>query len=95
MQASLVEIEAHIDAMEWCPHHIDGLTEVSQTLSAAKTIPRNDRGLAAAWPVDMSRSLMIGDSETDMLAASAAGIVGVRYNGGSLLDLVRRYIHRG
>jgi len=96
MQTSLFEMDAHIDAMEWCPHHIDGLTEqYRKHCRRRKPSPGMIEDLAAAWPVDMSRSLMIGDSETDMLAASAAGIAGVRYNGGSLLDLVRRYIGRG
>jgi len=96
MQASLFEIEAHIDAMEWCPHHIDGLIEqYRKHCRRRKPSPGMIEDLAAAWPVDMSRSLMIGDSETDMLAASAAGIAGVRYDGGSLLDLIRRYIGRG
>ncbi|MFN7597885.1 MAG: HAD hydrolase-like protein [Cereibacter sp.] len=48
--------------------------------------------LLSAWPVDTGRSLMIGDSDDDMRAAKAAGLVGVRYVGGSLLELVRRHI---
>jgi phosphoglycolate phosphatase-like HAD superfamily hydrolase len=35
---------------------------------------------------------MIGDSDDDMRAAKAAGLVGIRYVGGSLLELVRRHI---
>jgi len=96
MQASLFEIEAHIDAMEWCPHHIDGLIgQYRKHCRRRKPSPGMIEDLAAAWPVDMNRSLMIGDSETDMQAARAAGIAGVRYNGGSLLDPVRRHIQRG
>ena len=48
--------------------------------------------LMTAWPVDLSRSIMIGDAESDMRAASAAGIKGVRYSGGSLLALLKREI---
>jgi D-glycero-D-manno-heptose 1,7-bisphosphate phosphatase len=41
-------------------------------------------GLAEAWPLDMRRSVLIGDQETDLQAAAAAGIRGVRYAGGNL-----------
>lgn len=91
MQRSLFEIGAHIDAFEWCPHHPDGVVA-----GYRKQCERRKPGkgmladLVAAWPVDMSRSLMIGDADSDMDAASAAGIKGVRYRGGSLLALLKR-----
>ena len=46
--------------------------------------------LAAArdWDVDLSRSVMIGDSDKDMQAARAAGVRPVRYQGGSVAELV-------
>ena len=51
--------------------------------------------LLAEWPVDRSRSLMIGDQESDMQAAAASGLRGVLYKRGSLLDLLRAVMGEG
>lgn len=91
MQASLFEIGAHIDAFEWCPHHPDGVVaEYRKTCERRKPGKRMLAGLMEVWPVDSTLSLMIGDAESDMNAAAAAGIKGVRYRGGSLLALLKR-----
>lgn len=93
MQADLFATGAHIDAIEWCPHHIEGTVE-----RYTKACPRRKPGggmladLIAAWPVDVSRSLLIGDSARDVAAAEAVGVRGLRYEGGSLLELLRQAI---
>lgn len=90
MQASLFEIGGHIDAFEWCPHHPDGVVAEYRTqCERRKPGKAMFADLMAAWPVDVSHSLMIGDAESDMKAASAAGIKGVRYSGDSLLALLQ------
>lgn len=95
MQASLFELGAHIDALEWCPHHTDG-----QVPEYRKTCPRRKPGggmledLIGSWPVDVSNSLMIGDAESDMAAAAAVGIQGIKYAGGSLVDLLSQKIDK-
>ena len=40
--------------------------------------------LLQAWPVDPARSLVVGDSPTDMQAAAAAGLRGALFRGGRL-----------
>jgi D-glycero-D-manno-heptose 1,7-bisphosphate phosphatase len=93
MQAQLYQIGAHIDAFEWCPFHVDGtVAAYRQDSRRRKPSPGMIEDLVDVWPVDMSRSLLIGDSPDDMKAAEAAGLVGIRYTGGSLLDLVQAQI---
>ena len=42
------------------------------------------------WTIDPARSLLIGDRETDLAAAAAAGIAGHLYQSGSVDDLLAR-----
>lgn len=93
MQEQLAEIGGHIDALEWCPHHVDGTVEVYRKhCSRRKPGSGMIDDLLAAWPVDRARSLLIGDTEADMQAAAAAGIRAVRYEGGSLRQLLQNSI---
>jgi D-glycero-D-manno-heptose 1,7-bisphosphate phosphatase len=93
MQSQLYEIGAHVDAFEWCPFHVDGtVAAYRQDSRRRKPSPGMIEDLVAVWPVDISRSLLIGDSPDDMKAAEAAGLVGIRYTCGSLLDLVQAQI---
>lgn len=93
MQSQLYQLGAHVDAFEWCPFHIDGTVEAyRQDSRRRKPSPGMIEDLVAVWPVDMSRSFLVGDSSDDMKAAEAAGLVGIRYTGGSLLEQVRAQI---
>ena len=90
MQADLFEIGAHIDAIEWCPHHMEATIERYR-----RDCPRRKPAggmlahLVASWPIDLQQSVMIGDSAVDMAAAASVGVRGVRYGDGSLLALLR------
>jgi D-glycero-D-manno-heptose 1,7-bisphosphate phosphatase len=44
--------------------------------------------LMANWPVDVGRSLLIGDQLTDLSAAAAAGISAHQFTGGNLHDFI-------
>ena len=45
--------------------------------------------LIARWQLDPARCAMVGDQPGDMQAAAAAGVRGVPFTGGNLLDVVR------
>lgn len=93
MQQSLFEIGAHIDALEFCPHHPDGtVAEFARPCHCRKPAPGMIESLAAAWPVDLGKSLMVGNTESDLMAAHAAGITGLLYSGGPLIDLVQKHL---
>jgi D-glycero-D-manno-heptose 1,7-bisphosphate phosphatase len=89
MNAELAKHDAHIDAFAYCPHHADGTVEwYGRACDWRKPGPGMILSLLRRFPVDPARAMMIGDNESDMAAAKAAGIVGVRFTGGSLLGVV-------
>lgn len=67
-----------VDGVYYCPHHPD-----------EECVGRKPRtGMIAAaqrdFKMDLSRSVLVGDKETDMEAAKAAGMRGLRFLGGDL-----------
>ena len=76
---------AHVDAFEHCPHHPKAaLQQWRRDCRRRKPAPGMILDLAARWPVDMTRSFLIGDRETDLMAAEAAGLPAYRFAGGDL-----------
>jgi D,D-heptose 1,7-bisphosphate phosphatase len=93
MQRELQRAGAHVDAIEYCPFHVDGVVEKYRLASPMrKPGPGMIQKLLGEWSVEHSRSLLIGDKESDVAAAAAAGIPGHLFGGGNLLDFVRRLV---
>lgn len=89
MAAELARHGAHVDAFEYCPYHPDApLPEWRQDSRRRKPAPGMIEDLIAAWPVDLARSLLVGDRETDIEAARRAGMPGHHFPGGDLLGFI-------
>ncbi|MCC7272867.1 MAG: HAD-IIIA family hydrolase, partial [Alphaproteobacteria bacterium] len=93
MADRLREEGAHVDAFEYCPFHPEGIVErYRQVSDRRKPGPGMITKLMSEWPVDVGRSFLIGDRDTDLQAAAAAGIAGHRFSGGDLESVVRRLV---
>jgi D-glycero-D-manno-heptose 1,7-bisphosphate phosphatase len=85
MEDELKNHGAHIDAIRYCPHHRDALIiEYQMECKCRKPAPGMLRDLLSCWPVDISRSVLVGDKPTDLEAAKQAGIEALLYKGGNL-----------
>jgi D-glycero-D-manno-heptose 1,7-bisphosphate phosphatase len=90
MNAELAKAGAHIDCVEYCPYHPEATVErYRQVSDLRKPAPGMLKKLLTEWPVDTSRSFLVGDRTTDLEAAAAAGIRGHLYQGGNLHEFVR------
>ena len=90
MEDDLAKIGAHIDAFEYCPYHPEAVIERYRQVSPRrKPAPGMINDLLERFPVDVSRSILIGDKPTDLEAAQAAGIKGYLFRGHDLVHFLR------
>lgn len=73
-----------LEEIAFCPHHPEGtVTEYAKACECRKPAPGMLRDLARKHGLDLSRSFMVGDSESDAIAGINAGAQGVWLRPGS------------
>lgn len=93
MNEQLKAYGAHIDAFYYCPHHTEGIvSEYTKKCECRKPGTKLVEDACRDFDVDKKASVLIGDADRDVECAEKAGIRGVKYEGGSLLELVKREI---
>jgi D-glycero-D-manno-heptose 1,7-bisphosphate phosphatase len=91
MAAALEEVGGHIDAFYYCPDHPDAAEPRYRHPDPPDRKPNPGMLLKAIsqWPVDLSRSLMVGDKDGDLEAGQRAGVRARRFEGGDLLEFLK------
>ncbi|MBJ2151024.1 HAD-IIIA family hydrolase [Paracoccus sp. IB05] len=91
LNAALRREGGWIDAFYHCPFHPEAQIDALRHADHPDRKPNPGMILRAArdMDIDLSRSLLIGDRQSDLQAAQAAGIRSGLYNGGRLVDLLQ------
>jgi D,D-heptose 1,7-bisphosphate phosphatase len=90
MEIELAREGAHIDEFRFCPFHPEGtVARYRRDAECRKPKPGMLIDLMRAWPIDVPRSILIGDKESDCAAAAAAGIRGYLFRDGNLRSKLR------
>jgi D-glycero-D-manno-heptose 1,7-bisphosphate phosphatase len=85
-----------IDDVRFCPHHPEAkIAAYRQPHPWRKPEPGMLLDLMQAWEIDPTRAIMIGDQQTDMAAAQAAGIAGYLFPGGNLTEYLQPLLNPG
>ncbi len=87
------ELGDAVDAFRYCPHHPEApVARYRRRCRCRKPAPGMIEDLLAAFPVTRATSFLVGDRDTDLEAARAAGVEGVRFAGGSLDALIEELL---
>ena len=85
MTDTLRENGAAIDDLRYCPYHPEGtVAQYRKAADCRKPEPGMILDLLKRWEVDAGRSLLVGDKDSDIVAARRAGIRGCLFAGGNV-----------
>ena len=94
MKHDLKRIGAHLDAIYYCPHLPEGsVPAYAIDCDCRKPKPGLLLRAIEEHNIDPAASVLIGDGDRDVECAERAGVKGVKYMGGSLLDVVKQALH--
>jgi len=89
MRHQLADKETAIDGFFHCPHHPEGaVPEFAVACRCRKPQPGLIEQIDHVFPLDRTRSFLIGDKPRDVQSAVAFGIPGHLFEGGSLKTFV-------
>jgi D-glycero-D-manno-heptose 1,7-bisphosphate phosphatase len=90
MSLDLAQAGARIDAFYYCPQHPEAKVKAYRHPDPPGRKPNPGMLLQAMaeWPVDAARSIMVGDKDADVEAARRAGVRGLKFEGGDLMEFL-------
>ena len=90
---SLKEMNVKIDAIFFCPYHVDG---VIKKYNKKSTLRKPDNGMfklaEKKWKIDKRKSFIIGDQKTDMIFAKKSKIKGFLFSKKNLFNFVKKEV---
>ncbi|QQO13571.1 HAD family hydrolase [Bradyrhizobium diazoefficiens] len=85
MTDQLASVGARIDEFAYCPHHPEGtIAEYRHACICRKPQPGMINELVKRHSIDIGRSILVGDKQSDIEAAAGAGITGHIFRGADL-----------